>query len=87
MGGVDLGWWLRRKVELELVEEQSELGLRFGVAGQRDDAGIGGGDLHVDHLHGGELFQDAARGEARRQGAQAPAQGDVQAIESRRVET
>src|SRR6516165_11412327 len=36
--------------------------------------------MQVDHLHGGELFDDAARRQARRQGVQAAAERDVEAI-------
>jgi hypothetical protein len=36
--------------------------------------------VYVDHLQGGELFEDATRRQPRRQRMQAPAQGDVQAI-------
>ena len=36
--------------------------------------------MHVDHLHGGKLFQHAARRQSRRQRMQAPGERDVQAI-------
>jgi len=36
--------------------------------------------MQVDHLHGGELFDDAARRQAWRQGVQAAAERDVEAI-------
>src|SRR5260370_28684504 len=36
--------------------------------------------MQVDHLHGGELFDDAARREAWRQGVEAAAERDVEAI-------
>jgi hypothetical protein len=36
--------------------------------------------VHVDHLHGGELLQHAARRQPRRQRMQAPRHGNVQAI-------
>ena len=35
---------------------------------------------HVDHLHGGELLEDRAGRESGRQIAQAPGEGDVQAV-------
>ena len=43
-------------------------------------ASVGGGEVDVDHLHGLELFEDRPGGEARRQGAQALLEGDVQAV-------
>jgi hypothetical protein len=36
--------------------------------------------VHIDHLHGGELFQHAARRQPGRQRMQAPRKSDVQAI-------
>jgi hypothetical protein len=36
--------------------------------------------MHVDHLHGGKLFQHAAWRQSWRQRVQATRQGDVQAI-------
>jgi hypothetical protein len=36
--------------------------------------------MHVDHLHGGELLQHAARRQTGRQRVQAPRKSDVQAI-------
>ena len=39
-----------------------QFGFRLCVAGERELAPVGGRDVHVDHLHGGELLQRAARG-------------------------
>src|ERR1700759_170737 len=36
--------------------------------------------MQINHLHGGELFDGAARREARRQGMEAPAECDMEAI-------
>ena len=36
--------------------------------------------MHVDHLHGGELFERAAWGQSWRQGMEAPPERDVQTI-------
>ena len=52
----------------------------MGVTGQHQHATIGGGDVHVDHLHGGELLQGSARAEAWGICVQLPAEGDMQAI-------
>jgi hypothetical protein len=41
---------------------------------------IGCRDVHLDHLHGGELFEHAARGQSGRQGVQAPLERDVQTM-------
>ena len=50
------------------------------MARQDDVAAVAGRQVHVDHLHGGEFLQHRARGQPRRQGAQALFQGDLQAI-------
>jgi len=48
---------------LEPVERQFQFRLRLRVARQLYFPSVGGGNVDVDHLHGGELFQCAARGE------------------------
>jgi len=55
---------LGRQFELELVEHELEFGLRLGVAGELDLAPVGGWNVDVDQLQGGELLQDASWGEA-----------------------
>jgi len=59
---------LGRQFELELVEEQLQLGFGLGEAGERQLAPVGGRQVYVDHRHGGELLEHAARGQPRRQG-------------------
>ena len=66
--------------EAELVEDEPQLGLRFGVAGQAQLATVGGGHVKVDHLHGGELLDDAARGQSRGERIEASGKGYVEAI-------
>ena len=68
---------MRRQLEFELVDEELQLGLRLGVAGQHQFAAVGGREMDVDHLDGGELFEGAAGGQPRRQGAQAALQRHV----------
>ena len=36
--------------------------------------------MNVDHLHGGEFFEHATRGEAGREGVEAPPQRDMEAV-------
>ena len=50
------------------------------MASELQFAAVGGGDVHVDHLNGGEFIEQAARGQARRQSLQTMADGDVEAI-------
>ena len=78
--GGDFRRRLRRQGEPELVDEQTQLGLRLGVAREHEFAAVGGWDVDVDHLHGGEFVEHAARREARRQGGKPPPQRDVQGI-------
>ena len=76
----DFGWWLRRQGEFQLLEQQANLDIGFGMAGKLQFAAVSGRDLHIDHLHRRELVEHAARGETRCQRVQAPRQGGVQAI-------
>ena len=62
---------LAGQFELEAVKEQRQLGLGLGVASQLQFAAVGGGDVNVDHLNGGEFLEHAARGQARRERFQA----------------
>src|SRR5713101_5655852 len=80
MLGGDFEGRLERQIELEFLQEQVELGFRLGVAGEQQLAAVGGWQVHVDHLHGGKLFQHAARGQPRCESTQAARQSDVQAI-------
>jgi hypothetical protein len=41
---------------------------------------VGGGDLQVDHLHGGKLLDHAARGQSRREGFETAGERYVKAI-------
>ena len=50
------------------------------MAGEYQLAAISSRQMHVDHLHGRKLLQDAARRQPRRQCVQAPRQRDVQAV-------
>ena len=78
--GGDFGWWLGGQLQLQFVQQQVELGFGLSIASEQQLAAVGGWQMHVDHLHGGELFQHAARRQPRRQRMQAPRQRDVQAI-------
>src|SRR6516162_6150708 len=79
-GSGDSGWWLGGQIGLQFLEHQLELGFRLGIASEHQLAAVGGWQMHVDHLHGGELLKYAARRQPWRQGVQAARQGDVQTI-------
>jgi hypothetical protein len=78
--GGDFGRRLRGQSELELVDQQLQLGLGLGVAGEHDLASVGRRQMDVDHLDGGKLFQRAARGQSRRERVEPARQGDLQGI-------
>src|ERR1700676_1645759 len=52
----------------------------MGVAGEQDLAPIGGRQMDIDHLDGGELVERAARGQPRRQSMKAARERDLHAI-------
>ena len=78
--GGDFRGRLGRQGQVHAVDQQAQFGLGFGVAGQHDLAPVGGRQMHVDHLDGGELRQRAAGGEAWGEAVQAAGQGDLQAV-------
>jgi hypothetical protein len=79
-GGADFGRRLSRQLEPERVEQQAELGLRLGVAREHELTSVGGRDVHVDHLQGGEFLEHAARRQSWRQGVETSLESDVEAI-------
>jgi len=52
----------------------------LGVAIEQDLAPVGGRQMNVNHLNGGELFERTARGQPGRQGMKATGQGDLHAV-------
>ena len=61
----------------EAVDDELEFGFRVGVAGEQDLAPVGGRQMNVDHLDGGEFFERATRSQSGRQGMQTTSQGDL----------
>ena len=78
--GGDFRWWLGGKLQFQLIQQEAELGFGLGIAGEQQLAAVGGRQVNIDHLHGGELLQHAARRQPGRQRVQAPRKSDVQAI-------
>ena len=58
----------------------------LGVAGQPQFPAIGRRQMNIDHLHGSEFLQSAARGQSAGQGVQAALQRDLQAVHEERDE-
>ena len=65
--GGDFRWWLGGKLQFQLIQQEAELGFGLGIAGEQQLAAVGGRQVDIDHLHGGELFQHAARCQPGRQ--------------------
>src|SRR5882672_2734317 len=76
----DARGWLGRQVELESFHQKLLVCVQFGVAAQDQRAAIGGREVDVEHLDGGELVEHGPRGEAWRQRLEPSAQRDVKAI-------
>ncbi len=57
----DPRWRLRGQLQMQPVEQQSLVGLRLGVTAQNQGASVGGRQVHIDHLDGGD-FSKAVRG-------------------------
>ena len=63
----DAWWWLRRQIELELLDQELLLGPQLGVTAHDQGAAIGRREIYVEHLHGSELVEHGPRREASRQ--------------------
>src|SRR4051812_1500647 len=72
--------WLRRQVEGELLSQELLVGVEIGIAAQDQGGTVGGWEVHVEHLHGGELVEHGPGSEAGCQRPQSRAQRDVKAI-------
>ena len=70
-GGGDFGGGWAGSCSFQALEEQAQVGFEFGEEGEDDLAAVGCQQMHVDHLHGGELRQRAARPETRGEAVQA----------------
>src|SRR6266852_8395467 len=76
----DARWRLGRQIELESLHEKLLVGVQFSVAAQDQCAAIGGREVDVEHLDGGELVEHGPRGEAGGQRLELGVQRYVQAI-------
>lgn len=80
MRGLDFRRALFGEGQLELVEQELEVFLGLGVAGHDDLAAVGGGQVDVEHLHGGELFEHGARGQPAGGAFEPGLEGHLQAV-------
>ena len=60
----DARWGLGRQIKLELLDQKLLVGVQFGVAAEDQGAAIGGREVDVEHLDGGELVEHGPRSEA-----------------------
>jgi hypothetical protein len=54
--GGDFRWWLGGQLQFQLIQQEAELGFGLGIEGEQQLAAVGGRQVHIDHLHGGELW-------------------------------
>jgi hypothetical protein len=85
-GGGDSRGRLGRQGEAKSFQQESLVGVGFGVATQDQGAAIGGREVDIEHLDAGELVEHGTRGETRCQRLELCLQGDVQAIGHERDE-
>ena len=62
------------------MQQQLVVACGLGVARQRQMPPVGGRQMDIDHLQGGELLQDGPRRQSRRARPGHVLQGDVQAV-------
>jgi len=62
------------------LKEEFLIGLRLGVAAEDEGTAVGGREVGIDHLDGGELVEHGSRGESWSVGPQAGTEGDMKAI-------
>src|SRR6266446_8589733 len=55
--GRDARRWLRRQIEIELLEQQLLVGIELSIAAEDQHASVGCREVHVEHLHRGHLVE------------------------------
>ena len=63
-----------------MLEQKHQVFLRLGVAGENDFSTVCSGEMDVEHLHGGELFEDSAWSQSAGARFETGLEGDLQAI-------
>src|SRR6266849_9257215 len=71
---------LGRQIELELGHQELLFGVEFSVAAQDQHAAIGGREVDVEHLDGGELVEYGPWSKAGGQRLKLGTQRDVKAV-------
>ena len=63
-GSGDSRRWLRWQGETEALEEEFLVDVGLSVSAQDQGSAVGGGEVDVEHLDGGEFVEHGPRGEA-----------------------
>ena len=61
-------------------QQQTQIGIRLRVARQHQFTPVGGGQMHIKHLHGGELLQHRSWGKPAGQWFELGLERDLQAV-------
>ena len=72
--------------DFELFEQKQEVFFGLGVTGENDFAAVCCGEVDVEQLHGGELFEHGPWSETTGAGFEAGLEGDLQAVSQERDE-
>ena len=80
MNAADFRRRLSGQGKLEFVEQQLQLGLGLCVAREAQFTSVGCWHVDIDHLHGRELLEHAARREPRSERLQLLAECDMQTV-------
>jgi hypothetical protein len=84
--GGDFRRRLGRQLQPELMDQQLEFALGLGISGRHQFPPVGRRQMDVDHLHGGEFLQRAARGQPGREPMKTALQRHLQAVRQERDE-
>ena len=75
---------LLRQGDFELLEQKQEVFFRLGVTGEDDFEAVCCGEVDVEHLHGGELFEHGSWSQTAGAGFEAGLESDLQAVRQER---
>ena len=74
------GQRLFRQAQFQLIQKQLVIPFGLSVSGQHQVAAVGGRQMHIDHLQGGEFFQDRPGRQPRRPRPGQVLQGHMQTV-------
>ena len=71
---------MRRQFPFQDIDDELLIGFGFCITREDQFAAVGGGEVDVEHLDGGEFFQSLAGCQARRMGREERFEGHMQAV-------